>query len=109
MTITQGETTYFDVTPENAEDIPSGAVIRLGIKEHPASSVYIYEKELDDDDAVSGVYTFTLTAAETATLAGGRIYYIDVGVQKGTEYHFIGEPAQELEIRPSVTRWEASS
>lgn len=109
MTIIQGETTYFDVTPENAEDIQSGAVLRLGIKEHPASSVYIFKKEMNDDEDVSGVYTFTLTAAETATLAGGRIYYIDVGVQKGVEYQFIGEPAQKLEIRPSVTRWEATS
>lgn len=109
MTITQGETSFFDVKPDNAEDIPSGAVLRLGVKEHPASSVYIFKKELAADEAVGGVYTFTLTAAETATLAGGRIYYVDVGVQKGTEYHFFGEPAQELEVRPSVTRWEASS
>lgn len=58
----------------------SGRVLFLGVSASDAADVRLFVRQADNTDEAGGVCTFTIAAADTAALAGGR-YRFDVWEQ----------------------------
>lgn len=109
MVINCGETTTIVITITGTV-VSAHDVIRLGIKQTPdPGAVYVINKTVSGSEVVDGSCTVTLTAAETAQLVPGMLYYCDAGLQSGSEYYYIGQPAQEVEVHETVTGWQVIS
>lgn len=109
MEINCGETTYVDITLTGTE-VSATDVIRFGIKQTPdPGAESVISKTVSGNEVVDGSCTVTLTAAETAQLVPGMLYYCDAGLQSGNNYYYIGKPAQEIEVHETVTGWQVIS
>ncbi len=102
--IIRGTTNRFGISvvgPEgNPYEMPSGAVVRFGVKQSKTSDEYLLIKECTS--AKDGVCEFAFSPGDTINIDLGRYLY-DVGLEVGGDYFNIIEASSFL-IKANITR-----
>ena len=102
--ITRGKTKTFATTVTDSNDelytLASGEKFVFGVKRNPNDERPVILKTASS--GTNGVYTVTITPADTENLPCGKYFY-DANVLSGSNYHEVIEPSP-FHILPNATK-----